>query len=211
MTPIPLDLLIARNRNWAMHSRRHDPLYFRRHQDNQMPRCLWIGCADSRVPAESLVQASPGELFVLRNVANQVLTDDDGMMSGVHYALTCLNIRMVIVCGHTGCGGVAYAGQQAVLPDDHGIAPPLQRQLAALRDFYREQLTHHSDWLSLPAGILQNTLAELNVRRQLSQLRRSALFQEISQTQTLSLHGCIYDLAQGTLNVLSDDTDGECA
>lgn len=129
MTPIPLDLLIARNRNWAMHSRRHDPLYFRRHQDNQMPRCLWIGCADSRVPAESLVQASPGELFVLRNVANQVLTDDDGMMSGVHYALTCLNIRMVIVCGHTGCGGVAYAGQQAVLPDDHGIAPPSSASL----------------------------------------------------------------------------------
>lgn len=212
MPPITLDLLIARNRSWATHSRRSDPSYFRRHLEGQAPQCLWISCADSRVPAESLVQASPGELFILRNVANQVLTDDDGIMSGVHYALTSLNIRMVIVCGHTGCGGVAYAAQQAASPhiDTYDETSPLQRQLTSLSHFYREQLAHNSEWLNQTPARLQKNLVEINVRQQLLQLRRTPLFQEINRKQPVMLYGCVYDLAQGRLKVLSDEPEGGC-
>lgn len=207
MPPVTLDLLIARNRSWATHSRHSDPSYFQRHQNSQTPQCLWISCADSRVPAENLVQASPGEMFVLRNVANQVLVDDDGIMSGVYYALTSLNIKMVVVCGHTGCGGVAYADQQALNPlSDDSMNTPLQRQLAALTGIYRQHFRRYPDLLNLPSIQRQQILAEINVRQQLLQLRRTVLFQALSRQQPIGLHGCIYDLSQGRLHVLPDES-----
>lgn len=211
MAPITLDLLIARNKSWAMHSLRSDPSYFRRHLKNQAPQCLWISCADSRVPAESLVQASPGELFVLRNVANQVLVHDDGMMSGVHYALVSLKIKMVVICGHTGCGGVALAGEQAISAQKHELTTegPLERQLAPLSQFYRQQLKSYPEWLDQSHLNLQRRLVEVNVRQQVAQLRRTTLFQTMNDEHPIMLYGCVYDLEQGRLHTLSDDDRGE--
>ncbi|MDY0927211.1 carbonic anhydrase [Enterobacter sp. CFBP8995] len=113
-----LELLLARNRIHAARVSRHDAEYFSRHEAGQAPRCLWIGCADSRVPVDTLVQASPGELFVMRNVANQVLAEDDSIMSGIEYALNTLRVDTVIICGHTHCGGVDFAGLMAVVPGE---------------------------------------------------------------------------------------------
>ncbi len=201
-----LDLLIARNRGWATHARHSDPGYFHRHQTGQSPRCLWIGCADSRVPAESMVQAGPGELFVLRNVANQVLPEDDNIMSGVYYALTALKVDTVIVCGHTRCGGVAYATQQATAAQLPQQNDPLYRQLTPLSQHLRGNLESRPQWLQLDEDDFQRQMVEQNVRLQINQLAATPLFQSVAQERPVALYGCVYDLATGCLDVLEGDT-----
>lgn len=201
-----LDLLIARNRSWSSHARRSDPGYFRRHQTGQSPRCLWIGCADSRVPAESMVQAGPGELFVLRNVANQVLPEDDGTMSGVYYALTALKVDTVIICGHTSCGGVAYATQQATASQRAQQNDPLFRQMTTLSHHLRDSLESYPQWLQSEEEVFQRQMVEQNVRLQINQLATTSLFQSVVQERPVALYGCIYDLGHGRLDVLEGDT-----
>lgn len=205
MSRMTLDLLIARNRSWAAHARRSDPGYFHRHQTGQTPRCLWIGCADSRVPAESMVQAGPGELFVLRNVANQVLPGDDGTMSGVWYALTALQVDTIIVCGHTRCGGVAYATQQATEPKTPGEDDPLYRQLSTLSGHLRGYLEQYPEWRKQESDALQRQMVEQNVRLQIAQLANTRLFQAVTRERPVALFGCIYDLGHGRLEVLEGD------
>ena len=103
--------LLARNRSWALQKCQHDPDYFEKWIDGQRPRSLWIGCSDSRVPAEVLTGSQPGELFVHRNIANMLDPADDNVMSVLQYALHYLEVERVVLCGHYGCGGV-----QAALP-----------------------------------------------------------------------------------------------
>ncbi|SOD79447.1 Carbonic anhydrase [Serratia sp. JKS296] len=200
MTFLTLNLLLARNRIWSSLLQRDDKAYFQRHQAGQTPRCLWIGCADSRVPAESLVQAQPGELFVLRNVANQVSPEDDNIMSGIEYALTTLAIDTIVICGHTECGGVAYAAQQAALPpSDSGGDTPLKRQLADLINDFRTSPTSQD--------VPTQTLVERNVRLQLARLRQLPLVQRLMDTHGVTLFGCVYNLTNGQLIALEADTE----
>ena len=101
--------LLAKNRSWALQKTQRNPRYFERYLHQQKPHSLWIGCSDSRVPAEVLTGADPGELFVHRNIANMVLTDDDNFMSVLQYALEYLEVKRVVLCGHYGCGGIQAA------------------------------------------------------------------------------------------------------
>lgn len=204
MSHLTIDLLLARNLNWATHAKRSDINYFERHKIGQSPRCLWIGCADSRVPAENLVQAHLGELFVLRNVANQVLPDDNSMMSGIHYALTTLGVEMIIVCGHTHCGGVAYANQMALSVNNkfEQGKDPLQCQLSSLSGFFRHQITANRDLQNISSQHYQKQMVELNVLQQVHQLQQMSLIQDVSSTRLLEIYGCVYDLDQGELQLL---------
>src|SRR5258708_36556438 len=120
--------LIANNRQWAAQQTRRDPQFFERLCDIQTPDYLWIGCADSRVPANEIVGLAPGELFVHRNVANIVVPGDPNCMSVVQYAIETLNVRHVIVCGHYGCGGV-----RASLDNTFDGASHVERWLTPLR------------------------------------------------------------------------------
>ncbi|MCR6745927.1 hypothetical protein NVV48_23425 [Klebsiella pneumoniae] len=101
--------LLARNRSWALQKCQHDPDYFEKWVDGQRPHSLWIGCSDSRVPAEVLTGSQPGELFVHRNIANMLDPADDNVMSVLQYALDYLEVERVVLCGHYGCGGVQAA------------------------------------------------------------------------------------------------------
>ncbi len=109
--------LLARNRSWALQKCQHDPDYFEKWIDGQRPHSLWIGCSDSRVPAEVLTGSQPGELFVHRNIANMLDPADDNVMSVLQYALDYLEVERVVLCGHYGCGGV-----QAALSPAHSAA-----------------------------------------------------------------------------------------
>ena len=108
--------LLARNRSWALQKCQHDPDYFEKWVDGQRPHSLWIGCSDSRVPAEVLTGSQPGELFVHRNIANMLDPADDNVMSVLQYALHYLEVERVVLCGHYGCGGVQAALSLPTLP-----------------------------------------------------------------------------------------------
>lgn len=205
-----LELLLARNRTHAARVSHHDAEYFSRHESGQAPRCLWIGCADSRVPVDTLVQASPGELFVMRNVANQVLAEDDSIMSGIEYALNTLRVDTVVICGHTNCGGVDFAGLMAVVPDEAKKDSPLTRQMFPLSKALRQQIKQHPEWKQLSKDHLKRFFVETNVRQQIVQLQQTTLFQSAQQVRPLEIFGCIYDLKTGILDVLTDES-GEVA
>lgn len=119
--------LLARNRSWALQKCQHDPDYFEKWVDGQRPHSLWIGCSDSRVPAEVLTGSQPGELFVHRNIANMLDPADDNVMSVLQYALDYLEVERVVLCGHYGCGGVQAALSLPTLP----LARNPRRWLAA--------------------------------------------------------------------------------
>jgi carbonic anhydrase len=200
-----LELLLARNRTHAARVSHHDAEYFSRHEAGQAPRCLWIGCADSRVPVDTLVQASPGELFVMRNVANQVLAEDDSIMSGIEYALNTLRVDTVIICGHTHCGGVDFAGLMAVVPGEEKKDTPLTRQMFPLSQALRQQIKQHPEWRQLSKDHLKRFFVEANVRQQIVHLQQTSLFQSAKRQRLLEIFGCIYDLKTGILDVLSDE------
>ena len=205
MSRTTLELLLARNRNHATRSHLSDPDYFRRHQAGQSPRCLWLGCADSRVAAENLVQAGPGELFVLRNVANQVLPQDDGVMSGIQYALTSLGVDTIIICGHLGCGGVDFAGKMAMMPQEGQTDSPLQRQMQPLSISLRTCFKQSSNWQQLSEDERRQWMVEENVRQQIKNLQQTPLFKSVICDRPLTLYGCIYDMTTGLLDVLSEN------
>jgi carbonic anhydrase len=200
-----LELLLARNRTHAARVSYNDTEYFSRHESGQSPRCLWIGCADSRVPVDTVVQTSPGELFVLRNVANQVLAHDDSIMSGIEYALNTLRVDTVIICGHTHCGGVDFAGLMAIMPGRGSADTPLNRQMYPLSQTLRQQIKQHPDLKRLSKDHLKRFFVEANVRQQIAQLKQTALFKSAVRERPLETFGCIYDLKTGILDVLANE------
>lgn len=200
-----LELLLARNRNYAVRLSQNDSEYFSRHTSGQSPRCLWIGCADSRVPVDIMVQASPGELFVLRNVANQVLAHDDGMMSGIEYALNTLRVETVIICGHTHCGGVDFAGVMAITPLRNVQETPLHRQIKPLSQMLQQHIQQFPALRQLSQDRLSRLFVEANVHQQIKQLQQTAIFQTASQERNVEIYGCVYDLKNGIVDVLTDN------
>jgi carbonic anhydrase len=192
--PEVLPELFANNRTWAERQTRRDPAFFERLCAIQAPAYLWIGCADSRVPANEIVGRAPGELFVHRNIANVAAPDDTNCVAVLQYAVEVLAIKHVIVCGHYGCGGVE-AALGAVL---HG---PLERWLQHVRDV-RSAHAMELDRLLEPDARWRR-LCELNVTEQVKAVSRvPAVYEAWRRGQPLAVHGWIYDLRDGLLRDL---------
>ena len=186
--------LFARNRDWAEGRVAADPAFFARLRDIQRPDLLWIGCSDSRVPANEIVGLAPGELFVHRNVANVVPVTDLNAMAVIEYAVSSLGVRHIIVCGHYRCGGVraALEGHQA------GAVALWLQPLRNLADEHRSELD------ALPSAEARwGRLCELNVAAQVRAVAASEVVESAwERGAQLAVHGWIYDLADGLLQDL---------
>ena len=189
-----LGQLFEQNRQWAAAQLQEDPAFFVVLCQIQKPDYLWIGCSDSRVPANEIVGLAPGELFVQRNVANLVRQDDLNCMAVVQYAVEALKVKHVIVCGHYGCGGV-----RAALEDNAtGHVGEWLAPLRALREKHSAELAAIEN---LDARWAR--LCELNVMDQLEHLRQTELIRSASDRGAeVMLHGWIYDLRDGLLRDL---------
>ena len=189
-----LPKLFANNRAWAGKMKREDPKYFQRLSQTQTPEYLWIGCADSRVPANEIVGLGPGELFVHRNIANIVPRFDTNVHSVLQYAVEALKVKHIIVCGHYGCGGVL-----AAFRDWSGL--PLENWLAHVRAVYRE---HKKELDVAPTEEVRwRRLCELNVMAQVHAVREAEVVKQAwRKDQPVVVHGWIYDLREGLLNDL---------
>ncbi|HDU5420903.1 TPA: carbonic anhydrase, partial [Klebsiella pneumoniae subsp. pneumoniae] len=175
--------LLARNRSWALQKCQHDPDYFGKWVDGQRPHSLWIGCSDSRVPAEVLTGSQPGELFVHRNIANMLDPADDNVMSVLQYALDYLEVERVVLCGHYGCGGVQAALSLPTLPLAHESSA-LARRIGQLRHTLHHEIAQIADGCGVAASPGASTdaepsrhaldaLVEANVRAQFARLLES--------------------------------------
>jgi carbonic anhydrase len=187
--------LLANNRAWAARQTEREPAFFERLCATQAPEYLWIGCADSRVPANEIVGLAPGELFVHRNVANVVSPDDMNGVAVLQYAIEVLRIGHVIVCGHYGCGGVEAALGGTL----HG---PLERWLQHVRDVK----SAHAIELDRPMApeTRSRRLCELNVRAQVEAVCRVPAVRDAwRRGQRVAVHGWIYDLRDGLLRDLN--------
>lgn len=185
--------LLLENRAWADEKKRQEPHYFERLAADQKPEFLWIGCADSRVPADTIVNADPGVIFAHRNIANQVIATDFNCLSVIQYAVQVLKVNHVIVCGHYNCGGV-----RAAISPQQPTFTILNKWLLHLKDIYRL----HRDELD---GIEElneraNRLVELNVVEQVRRLSHTSIIQNAwRREQRPTLHGWVYALEDGLL------------
>jgi carbonic anhydrase len=186
--------LFANNRAWSKEMTRQDPAFFRRLTGQQSPKYLWIGCSDSRVPANEIVGLLPGEMFVHRNVANLVVHTDLNCLSVIQYAVDVLKVEHIIVCGHYGCGGV-----RAVIE---------KKELGLVNNWLRH-LTDVSEKFSSQLAKLRTTdarahkLCELNVIEQVRNVCESTIVQNAWKSrQRLAVHGWVYSLKDGLLKDL---------
>jgi carbonic anhydrase len=189
-----LTTLFANNRRWAAERVTEDPRFFQRLLDQQLPEFLWIGCSDSRVPANDIVGLLPGELFVHRNVANVVVHTDLNCLSVLQYAVDVLKVRHVIVCGHYGCGGVRAAYERATF----GLIDNWLRHVNDVR-------SKHAQLLPDEAGAMENVdrLCELNVLEQAENVCETTVVQDAwTRGQTVTVHALIYRLSDGLLRDL---------
>jgi carbonic anhydrase len=189
-----LNHLFANNRAWAEEMARRDPDFFTRLARQQTPQYLWIGCSDSRVPANQIVGLLPGEMFVHRNVANVVVHTDLNCLSAVQFAVEALRVRHVIVCGHYGCGGVL-----AALRDDRlGLIDNWLRHVQDVRAKHAAQLTGLAN-----EKAAHDRLCELNVIEQVVNVCRTTVVREAwGRGQEVAIHGWIYGLGDGLLRDL---------
>lgn len=189
-----LEELKANNRNWAERKVAADPGFFRRLEGQQAPKYLWIGCSDSRVPANEIVGLDPGELFVHRNVANLAPPQDANYLSVLQFSVEVLKVEHILVVGHYGCGGVAAAvdGRRRGLVD-HWLHP--------IRDVDHDH-RHELDALTEPRA-RWDRLVELNVIRQVRNVASDVFVQDAwARGQTLCVHGWVYSLADGLVRDL---------
>lgn len=185
--------LFANNLSWSENIKNEDPDYFTELAKGQHPQYLWIGCSDSRVPAERLTGLVSGELFVHRNVANQVIHTDLNCLSVVQYAVDVLKVKHIIVCGHYGCGGVTAAIENPQL----GL---INNWLLHIRDLY---LKHRTDLGALPRQEWDDKLSEINVASQVYNLGNSTILQQAwERGQEVKIHGWIYGTSNGVLKDL---------
>lgn len=195
-----LSHLFANNQAWATEISQRDPGFFQELARQQSPQYLWIGCSDSRVPANEIVGLLPGELFVHRNVANLVIHTDLNCLSVLQYAVEALRVRHVIVCGHYGCGGVLAALRDQRL----GLIDNWLRHIQDMHHIHRAEID------SLPDKAQRHDrLCELNVVQQVFNVCRTTVVQDAwRRDQELSVHGWIYSLRDGLLRDLLMTTDG---
>ncbi len=186
--------LIENNKTWVAEQLQLDPNFFENLSKGQAPEYLWIGCSDSRVPAESITGTEPGEMFVHRNIANMVVHSDMNMLSVLSYAVDVLKVKHIIVCGHYGCGGVmaAMKNQQFGLIDNW---------LRHIKDVYRY---HHDELDTIKDETLRaRRFVEVNVQEQVHDLGKTSIVQNAwKRGQQLHLHGWAYDIQDGLINDL---------
>jgi carbonic anhydrase len=189
-----LDHLFDRNVEWAARKTRDDPEFFRRMAEQQTPNYLWIGCSDSRVTANDVLDLDPGEIFVHRNIANVVHTSDMNILSVLEFAVERLKVQHIVVCGHYGCGGVARAisGELGAMLD-HWLQP--------LSMLYRR---HRTKFEAIPNAELRlDRICELNVEMQVRRLAATPIVEQAwARGQELNLHGWIYAIHDGFLRDL---------
>ncbi len=197
--------LFDNNAEWARRLREQDPHFFTKLSQQQFPSYLWIGCSDSRVPANEIVGLLPGELFVHRNVANLVVHTDLNCLTVMQFAMDILKVRHVIVCGHYGCSGV----QAALTGERLGLSDNWLRHLKDVRQKHRERLADADDRMRAA-----DRLCELNVIEQVANVCQTTITRDAwARGQNLTVHGWIYGLKDGLLRDLGvtvtspDETD----
>jgi carbonic anhydrase len=197
---MPLSDLLTNNRAWAEEMLRQDPEFFTRLAQRQAPQYLWIGCSDSRVPANQIVGLLPGDMFVHRNVANVIVHTDLNSLSAIQFAVDVLKVRHIIVCGHYGCGGVL-----AALRDDKlGLIDNWLRHVQDVR------VKHQPEIDSLESEEKQHhRLCELNVIEQVVNVAGTTVVRDAwARGQSLAVHGWIYDIHDGLLHDLDIKKQG---
>ena len=191
----PLQNLFDNNQAWARDIEKENPGFFARLAAQQAPEYLWIGCSDSRVPANEIVGLLPGELFVHRNVANLVLHTDMNCLSVLQFAIESLKVKHVIVCGHYGCGGVRTAMERR----PHGL---IDNWLRNIQDIYRRRYDELKTITDLT--LRSDRLCEMNVIEQAINVSNSTVVQEAwARGQHLTIHGWIYSISNGLLKDLT--------
>ncbi|NMO22408.1 carbonic anhydrase [Pyxidicoccus fallax] len=192
----PYEKIFENNRRWAEEQLRSDPEYFAKLSVEQRPDFLYIGCSDSRVPANQIMGLAPGDVFVHRNVANLVNNVDLNVMSVISYAVQTLDVKHIIVCGHYGCGGV----QAAMQPKDLGILNPWLRNI---RDVYR---LHKAELDAIPDGERYDRLVELNVTEQCINIIKTAAVQKSFLNRGFpTVHAWVFDMRNGLIKDLKLD------
>ena len=192
-TPDELNVLFDSNRRWAARTEARDPGFFTRLSKQQTPKYMWIGCADSRVPANEITGLDPGEVFVHRNVANVVVHSDLNALSTIQFAVEHLKVEHIMVVGHYGCGGV----RAALLGTRVGLADNWLRHVQDVRLRHRGRIDH------LEPAQQENVLCEMNVIEQVGNVALSTIVQDAwLRGQQLSVHGWIYGLGDGLLKNL---------
>ncbi|MFY8167073.1 MAG: carbonate dehydratase [Sediminibacterium sp.] len=186
--------LLDNNKKWVAEQLELDPNFFEKLSKGQSPEYLWIGCSDSRVPANTITGTEPGDLFVHRNIANMVVHSDMNMLSVLSYAVEVLKVKHIIVCGHYGCGGVlaAMGNQQIGLIDNW---------LRHIKDVYRY---HHNELDAITDPIARGRrFVEVNVMEQVFDLGKTSIVQNAwKNDQPLHIHGWVYDINDGLINDL---------
>jgi len=196
---MPLDRLLQNNRAWASERVQRDPTFFTRLEKQQAPEFLWIGCSDSRVPANEIVGLDPGELFVHRNVANVVVHTDLNCLSVLQFAVDVLKVKHVIVCGHYGCGGIRAALEK----DAHGLIDNWLRHVQDVARAHDVKLNAIADF-----DARVDRLCELNVIDQVQNVARTTVVQDAwRRGHAVQLHGWVYGLKDGLITDLGIAVD----
>jgi len=189
--------LLASNRDWASTTRAADPVFFDKLSQGQAPEVFWIGCCDSRVPETTILGRRPGEVFVYRNIANICNSTDLSLLSALEYAVVYIKVKHIIICGHTGCGGVAAALDSKKLGK-------IDTWLVPLREL---RLRHAEELKGLEGKDKGRALVELNVRNGVEVLRRNADVIDAKASRGLKIHGLVFDLESGELKNLDLDEE----
>ncbi|MDN3653192.1 carbonate dehydratase [Thalassotalea ponticola] len=186
--------LFANNQAWAKRISQQQPDFFEQLSKQQNPEYLWIGCSDSRVSADQLLGLMPGQVFVHRNIANQVIHTDLNCLSVIQYAVDVLKVKHIIVCGHYGCGGISASLDQ----DQHGLIDNWLRHINDVQRFHQATLD------ALEGEALVNRLCELNVVEQVINVAKTTtLINAWQNKQEVTIHGFIYNLKDGILKDLN--------
>lgn len=185
--------LIQNNARWVEEKLRLDPDYFKRLSLKQTPEFLWVGCSDSRVPANEITGTDPGEIFVHRNIANMVVHTDFNFLSVLQYAVEVLHVKHIIACGHYGCGGVMAAM-------GHNNSGLVNKWLRNIKEVYEK---HHVELEAIAEETARvNRLVELNVIEQVHNLAKTTIVQKAWKDRSLQIHGWVYGLDSGRIRDL---------
>lgn len=187
------DRLLKGNKEWADEKLKNNPDYFKNLSLGQTPTCFWIGCSDSRVPANEITNTKSGEIFVHRNIANIVVHTDMNLLSVLYYAVEILRVKHIIVCGHYGCGGIAAA----IGNKDNGFVNNWLRNIKEVYAKNSVELDSITD-----TKIKENRLVELNVIEQVQNLAKTRIVQQAWKRGELQIHGWVYGLDNGLIKDL---------
>jgi carbonic anhydrase len=186
--------LLKNNKEWAANVVKQDPDFFKRLSNTQKPDFLWIGCSDSRVPADRVTGTQPGEIFVHRNIANMVVHTDMNLLAVLEYAVDHLEVNHIIVCGHYGCGGV----KAAMSRHNYDLINKWIRNIKDVYRMHREIIDDYTD-----ANDRLNKLIELNVQEQVMNLAKTSIVQRAwKKRKSPELHGWVYDIEDGIIKEL---------